>query len=792
MAERLHREAVAAEVAVVEQRCVACHAAPANGAERLTPGPAVPLRDLDGRHSGEALASFLGDHYGGDAQSSADLAAFLHEREDRQPLQTATVGAGAILRGGRMWGEFGCAACHSPAGIDGLAQRTDYPHVVAFLKDASQWRPGLVHDFELSNLEASSLAAWLLRDQAPEPDSVPLEPGLLFECYEINIDKAEVPDLEGLEPSAQGRVQVVNVEPRTCDNHFCLRFSGYLIAPQTGEYTFTLGSDDASWLWINDREVIDNGFIQPHKRRSGKVKLDAGAHAVTIIMIEKSGGESLEFLWEGPGFDQQVVPSEAMAAATIKLTPPATSYAATDAAAVARGRSQYEARHCAACHSGDDLPTAVPASAWAELGEGSCAVAGDVTGLVEASHRALTSDKTEAIGLAAAMQRDGCLMCHKRDGEGGMGREARLGLVELADLGDEGRVPPDLTGVGNRLRRDWIESVLTGDERVRSYMRARMPNFSPEQATRYADWFAAADAVEGDAKEPEFTVALANRGRELAGSDGHNCITCHTFAGRESVGVDGMDLAVQHERLRPGWFRRWLLHAIDERPGTRMPVFWPEDNEAANEDVDALWNWISLGSAAPVPKGFPESSASLELDPRNGPRLHGAFLEGLSARCLMVGTPERTHYAYDMEHAHLAWLWRGAFADATGTWAGRAGKLLRPAGEDWEVLEPLAMRSEDPPSVGETSSRAVIGRLVGSHGFPVYRLQIGSAVVDDCPLPRLAAGGSELVRTLTCVEGVVHVEPRTRNGDVELFVDGKPAEARTLKAGEKMEIVYQW
>ena len=193
-----------------------------------------------------------------------------------------------------------------------------------------------------------------------------------------------------------------------------------------------------------------------------------------------------------------------------------------------------------------------------------------------------------------------------------------------------------------------------------------------------------------------------------------------------------------------------------------------------------------------MPKGFPESSASLVLDPLNGPRLHGAFLPGLSARCLMVGSPERTHYAYDIEHAHLAWLWRGAFADATGTWSGRAGKLLEPTGEDWQVLAPLSMHSDSAPKAGEPSSRAVIGRRVGRGGYPVYRLQVGSAVVEDLPLPRLAAGGSEVVRTLTCIEGVVHIQPAASNGDVQLLIAGRPAAPATLRAGDSMEIVYRW
>ena len=40
--------------------------------------------------------------------------------------------------------------------------------------------------------------------------------------------------------------------------YFALRFTGYISVPSDGTYTFYLGSDDGSHLYINDNLIVDN------------------------------------------------------------------------------------------------------------------------------------------------------------------------------------------------------------------------------------------------------------------------------------------------------------------------------------------------------------------------------------------------------------------------------------------------------------------------------------------------------------------------------------------------------
>ena len=50
-------------------------------------------------------------------------------------------------------------------------------------------------------------------------------------------------------------------------------------------------------------------------------------------------------------------------------------------------------------------------------------------------------------------------------------------MIGEADLGDEGRLPPHLTGVGDKLQPEWLREVLLNKGTARSYMATRMPQF---------------------------------------------------------------------------------------------------------------------------------------------------------------------------------------------------------------------------------------------------------------------------------------------------------------------------
>jgi hypothetical protein len=219
-----------------------------------------------------------------------------------------------------------------------------------------------------------------------------------------------------------------------------------------------------------------------------------------------------------------------------------------------------------------------------------------------------------------------------------------------------------------------------------------------------------------------------------------------------------------------------------------MPTLWQKGDAADLLQVDALRSWLSMGSAAPVPIGYSNGGRELVLDPIGAPRLHGAFLAGLSARCLAIGTKERTHYAYDLNTGQLAWLWRGDFLDADGTWSGRAGRLLTPLGTDWVTLDKNCVFT----NVADAAAKAqLIGWEVAADGLPVFHWRVGSATVDDAAHPLLRSGGTNLVRMIAARDAAVRLVLPTGDA-VKAFVSGKAVGEVVIPAGGRVEVVYQW
>ena len=50
-------------------------------------------------------------------------------------------------------------------------------------------------------------------------------------------------------------------------------------------------------------------------------------------------------------------------------------------------------------------------------------------------------------------------------------------VATTPEMGDEGRLPPALTGAGGKLRPEWLKQVVDRGSKERPYMLTRMPRF---------------------------------------------------------------------------------------------------------------------------------------------------------------------------------------------------------------------------------------------------------------------------------------------------------------------------
>lgn len=340
-----------------------------------------------------------------------------------------------------------------------------------------------------------------------------------------------------------------------------------------------------------------------------------------------------------------------------------------------------------------------------------------------------------------------CYACHARDGFGGpeAGR-AVFFQTSGAGMDDEGRVPPRLTGVGRKLLPEAIEKVVRGAGAVRPYMTIRMPDFGAQHAAHLSKAFPAVDLIAGIKPTPrdgkEDVVGRSPWGRELIGTKGLSCIVCHDLKGHKSRGIRAIDLASAPNRLRPEWFRDFLIEPAKFAPGTRMPSFWPKGeaslpliNRNTERQIDSIWVYLTELDQNRLPEGL-EEKGSFELKPTDAPIVFRTFMKDAGLHAIAVGYPQKVHVAFDAEKMEWALAWRGKFLDAESTWDDRFAALAQPLGTDVARL-PFASLLD--------GTRRFQGYKLDERGAPTFLYQIGGVQVEDMLEP---ADEGALRRTL--------------------------------------------
>ena len=138
-----------------------------------------------------------------------------------------------------------------------------------------------------TKLEADPVAGPLLAWDAPEA-TAPLQ----LTSLDLPFTKPIVP---GAEPT-----------------HFSFDVEGALPIARAGRYNFDVDSDDGGQLFVDGREVVDDGGTHPPTRRSGSVELAPGSHRVEVRYAQEGGGALLRVTWKGPGVASKVLGPDAV------------------------------------------------------------------------------------------------------------------------------------------------------------------------------------------------------------------------------------------------------------------------------------------------------------------------------------------------------------------------------------------------------------------------------------------------------------------------------------------------
>jgi mono/diheme cytochrome c family protein len=709
-------------------------------------------------------------------------------------------GEAEVEIGKNLFHTIGCVACHAPenAGdlaatsvpLGNLAMKTTVTALTDFLKNPHKARPsGRMPNLRLSEGEAKSLAVYLLREQLENPQAKEAgpasKPGVAFKIYHGQFaDKED--KLKDAKVAAEGIAKNFTIKVKELGkrkNDYAFVYEAAVKVEKAGEYTFYTNSDDASHLFVDGKHVVKNPGLHGMVTKEGKIKLTAGPHQLKVTFAQHGGGAGLQVMWKPPGSKKkQGIPDALLTSSGGKPMIPLNSKVfVVDKAKASAGKGHFAKFGCASCHNAG-VKSELTAKTLKSIGSsGGCLSSKPGKGvpnfgLAAAQRAALTKavkgagDLSKAIDaraqVAITTARFNCIACHERDGVGGpKERDEHFKMTHELDLGDEGRLPPSLTGAGSKLKLDALKGIIhNAQHHIRPYMATRMPSFPEAHTGKLADAFVAADLTEADAKVPEFSKQAVKDGRQLTGINGLGCINCHKVAGQKSLGIDTVDLATVGKRLNPGWMTRFLQNPAAINKGTRMPAFWLEG--AAFKDIaggdatkqqEAIYSYLSLGKSMPLPEGIKSAGDKKELVPAE-PLVLRTFVKDASPRGFAIGYPERVHAIFDANNVRMAQFWRGKFFDPTGAWSGRTMGFNGPLGEDVLNLPPgptfaLLVNNEAPWPEAKKETRNVGGRFKGyrhdANRLPILIYELEGVRIEEKCLPELEIGGASMLRHFT-------------------------------------------
>jgi mono/diheme cytochrome c family protein len=785
-----------------ELNCTSCHAVTDELKKVISNKQAPILDDIGSRARVEWLRDFIGKPHATkpgttmpdviaslpEAERAAGVEALVHFLASTGSVSDAHPDRNSAKKGEATFQKAGCVACHqsldgkmaelaTSVALPDIGKKYSVPSLMAFLKDPLKVRPsGRMPALGLKDEEYRDIAQHFVRD-------VVLVTNVRYAAYEGNWN--DVPDFAALKPKSTGECAGFDLTVAGREGNFGIRFTTFLKITKPGQYQFYLGSDDGSRLTINGDVVVDNGGTHPHTVKSGKKVLDVGFHPIIVDYFQGGGEWTLDLEISGVGIKQQSIAG--FISIDAKDPAPAEKIAgfSVDPAQVEKGRRLFGSLGCASCHQLKqiDPPVAsdVKPKAFAELNAATGCLAENVSGRaprfgLSAKQRSAlvaalksNAEETAAEKVHRTLASLNCYACHKRGMLGGV-EEARNPYFDSTqkEMGDEGRLPPLLTGVGDKLRPEWLKHVLlNGAEDRKNYMVVKMPRFGGNNVGGLVEAFAAVDLKldplpHVEFPEPEYRIKAA--GRYLVGGQALSCIKCHDFGPHPSVGIRAVSLTTMYQRLRPEWVDRYLRDPQLYRPGTRMPAPWPFGKatirDVLNADVDlqiaAVQLYLSDGAKAAVPVGLVREP--MELKPVDEPILYRNFIEGGGSRAIGVGFPERVNLAWDANDMRLAMIWHGAFIDASRHWTGRGEGFQAPLGDHLVALAPNAPLAKlaspnDPWPAGMARENGFrfLGYKLDAKQQPAFRYSFAGITVEDQPVPLKVEGQpfANLRRTLT-------------------------------------------
>ncbi len=189
----------------------------------------------------------------------------------------------------------------------------DHEIKVEFFDEAED--AGCILSWEANGMPKAVLPASVLFHKAGGAES-----GLLAEFFKTEEGSEDFPDFPASKAPDLKRVDKdINFESTQDDwpgtsfkDFFYIRWTGKIRIPAEGAYTFYLESDDGSRMFIDGKQVLDNGGAHAMEEVAGGMNLTAGDHALKVEFFEKDVDAGCKLRWKGPNIEKQIVPASVL------------------------------------------------------------------------------------------------------------------------------------------------------------------------------------------------------------------------------------------------------------------------------------------------------------------------------------------------------------------------------------------------------------------------------------------------------------------------------------------------
>ena len=185
-------------------------------------------------------------------------------------------------------------------------QKGIYPYVCTFIGHGFVMYGAMYVDIPMPDISTDQNVPEIARTGGSSTGSDPKIGKGKIEHFTYTVYKGswnKMPDFSKLKPHQSGKASSGIADPGLAglSENFGMVFEGEINIGKKGTYDFSLGSDDGSRLYINNKLVVDNDGVHSMTTKKGKIALDPGKAKLKLEYFEKGGQEELALEMSGPG-----------------------------------------------------------------------------------------------------------------------------------------------------------------------------------------------------------------------------------------------------------------------------------------------------------------------------------------------------------------------------------------------------------------------------------------------------------------------------------------------------------